>query len=616
MSYRRTHPEIEFSLIDTTAKSDMTVSADNQSFADLDILKTNNEFADIYMTFELNYSVLTGELSEFTEDTSKNKYGYYSLYHSNSDCLFTNNPKLTFEFSSNHSSQGLTLTFGGYNLPKYFVIRWYSASGALIYWDDYYPNTGIFYCKGAVSNYKKIEIEFISTMFPYNYIKLTNIEFGIKYDWTDKSIISAELFEETDITCNTLAIDTFDFTLYSEDDDFNILNPQGIYDKLQSDQPIKVYETIETYDDGNNLIESTMLYIGTFYLKEWSSKANNEISFSCTDAIGLLDKNKFIDGRFYSGDTPSISTVEAIITSIMNSAGITEYEIADNLKSITLYGYLPIMTHREALHQILFAIGAVASCSRSDKIEIYVPPDTISKTIEETNHLQGDEVKLQPYVSSIQLGINDLEVKPNIEIYNDHVTVGTHRIILSNPIFVNSSSPAINSGSTCTATIVSGVHDHFNYFDVNVTSAGTLIINGYPQERYSVNYKKTSEISSGETEKTLEIPDNLFINGYNDNVDSTAERLLEYYSFRNSATCNIICTDETPGQWILIKSQYGDMIKANILNMKTDLSKGFLSTVTLVCYSALSRYNYTYYAGSNSSTSVSELYGNTSIGLI
>lgn len=613
MSYRRTHPKIEFSLIDTTAKADATVSGDNQSFADLDLLKTDNDFIDKYMTFELNYSALIGTMEEFTSNTTTNKSAYYSLSHSNSDRLFTSNPILTFNFAANHSSQGLTLTFGGYNLPEYFVIRWYSSSGTLIYWDDYYPDENVLYCKGSVSNYRKIEIEFIKTKFPYSYIKLNNVEFGIEYSWDENSIINAELFEETDIMCNTIAIDTFDFTLYSEDDEFNILNPAGIYDKLQSDQPIQVYETIETYDDGGNLTNTTPIFMGTFYLKEWSSKANNEISFSCTDAIGLLDKNNFIDGKYYTSDT---DTAGSIIDSIMSSADITNYTVTDEVRYISLYGHLPVMTHREALHQVLFAVGAVASCSRSDDINIYVPEDTISKTIEETNHLQGDEIKMQPYVSAIQLTVNDLEAKPSTEIYHDTVAVGTHRIILSSPMFANSAYPYIATESTCTATILSD-SIHFNYFDVVVTKAGTLTINGYLYEKYSDSYKISSEIAAGETEKTLEIPNNLFLNGrYNDNLNSTAERLLEYYSFRNSATCHIVCTDEIPGQWILIKSQYGDMVKANILNQKIDLAKGFTSTVTLVCYSALSRYNYTYYSGSDTSTSTTDLYGGSLIGLI
>lgn len=38
--------------------------------------------------------------------------------------------------------------------------------------------------------------------------------------------MSANILEEVDLLSSEISINTLDFTVYSEDDDFNIINPQ------------------------------------------------------------------------------------------------------------------------------------------------------------------------------------------------------------------------------------------------------------------------------------------------------------------------------------------------------------------------------------------------------
>ena len=57
------------------------------------------------------------------------------------------------------------------------------------------------------------------------------------------------------------------------------------------------------------------------------------------------------------------------------------YDLAPSLAGIVIKGYLPVCTHREALQQVAFALGAVVSCARSDNIRIYpLPPATSTIT--------------------------------------------------------------------------------------------------------------------------------------------------------------------------------------------------------------------------------------------
>ena len=88
--------------------------------------------------------------------------------------------------------------------------------------------------------------------------------------------------------------------------------------------------------------------------------------------------------------------------------------------------------------------------------------------------------------------------------------------------------------------------------------------------------------------------------------------MLDYYNKRNECTCSFLLNDEISGDLIYIRNQYGYMTRANILNMKIDLSGGFIATARLVCYENLEDLYYRYYASGDNT----EIYLGETVGVI
>lgn len=617
MSYRVTYPYIEMDVVDVNARNKITniSGRENIDISDLNLFKQENKDVEYnYMSLEQNYSILDGSLLELPSDK---KIAFYSETVSSDDCRFNPEylPNITIDFNDYITSYGITIDFEGNNLPKKIEIYFYDDKGVVLY-DDYYPDEFKFFCNTGKQyiTYKKIEIRFIETTYPQNAIKISNIDFGAKYHWGKDDLINADILEETDILSINLATDTLNFTVTNEDDDFNILNQKGVYYALQKNQIVRAYEIIETYEDGTtNLIDKKTIFLGNYYSREWKSVSKKEITFKCIDLIGVLQDTKFDEGTSY---TPDKYKVKDVIGEIMKVANVTNYNISDDIKDIGVYGFLPTMSCREALHQVIFFICAVASCSRSNNINIYLPSKKIKSTITDENHFDDDVVKLNPYVSKITVSENELE--PNDgeqEIFKGYLDIGTHKIETSSLIFVNESSPYISKDGTNGSGDI--IDSGLQYFYITVTNAGNFVVKGKTQNIKAINViTKDNTYQKNVLGKTISIDKNYFLSrNKNVNIDYAtplAKTMLDYYNKRNECNCSFLLNDEVTGDWIYIRNQYGDMTKANILNMKIDLSGGFIASARLVCYENIEDMYYRYY----SSTDNTEIYSGENVGII
>ena len=238
MAYRETSTKIIFNMEDETAKEDAAFDYTHSPIkngCDIEKLKTGGK-SDKYMTNELNYSILNSSKNDLS---SFNDYAFVSDFSSNGVCEFESEYYLRIIFNDSHTTNGITITFDSDFLPDKIRVVYYDSTltnhkilNSIEFTVDEYK----FFCNSgtSVNNFKEIRIYFISTKYPYSLIKINKIEYGASYIWSDggnknASILNAEIFEETDIISNTLSIGTFRFTIYSDDDDFNIDNPKNIY---------------------------------------------------------------------------------------------------------------------------------------------------------------------------------------------------------------------------------------------------------------------------------------------------------------------------------------------------------------------------------------------------
>lgn len=551
-----THAKISFGVIDVSAKADSVPSADNkQPFADITSLKEEDVSVLNIGTYEYNQWRLDGTFLPLPSNYTSFDWGLWSLSMSDASGVFSVPPVLTVSFSENHSSLGVTLHFDDKNndYANPVNIKWYDGSENLISDMNFIPDRALYFCDNQVNDYKKLVITFHGTSKPYRYLKLFNITFGAIIVFGREDLISAKVLEEINPISSEISINTLNFRVYAKDDKFNILNPTGAFSVLQQKQPLKVYE----------IIDGTEKYIGTYYLDEWEGGSENTIEMSGIDLIGVMDQTNFRGGIYNNAPAGNI------ISEIMQSANAA-YEMDAYFENIALSGWIPICTHREALHQVAFAIGAIVDCSRSNKVKIYRPSMSIFGNIEYARKFQGQKLSLKTFVSGVEVTAhNYAESNEGIELYNGILQAGIHTITFSEPAHALS----ITGGVILSAGA--------NYALVEVSTAGNVLLTG---KKYIDNKRiygvYMEDLPAGQKTNVLTVEDATLVSS--SNAQEAAQRVYDYYQLRYSSETQVILKDEEAGKLVTIETIYNSKIKGRIEKLDIDLTGGYIADAVIV----------------------------------
>lgn len=495
---------VSYGSFDVTAKNMAQAnSSDKQSFTnEMNTLNKNiNEYSKV-ATLELNEWLLDGSFENFPNEPKSDNFGWWSLKQSDANGNFEEAPTMTYTWQENHSSIGITLTMQ--NPIKKLTLKWYDANDTLL--DEHiFENDDMskkqYAIEYGVTNFKKLVLEF-NQVLPHHYVKLNNIDFGIKYKWEDE-IIDLKVTESIDITANTLASNELTVSLNNINNSFNKYNPSNRLRFLQEGQKLEVE---------NSLIingEKESVSLGTFYLTSWGSESEYTTKFVANDILLKLDRT-FYHSKFYQN-----ATVETIINDILSEIEGVSYEISEELKTITLTGYIPIVTYREALQQICFCVGAIAKTNRYNKIEIKrISNKSSCETIGYDKKEFASDKENERYSSVIVTKHTYSISSEEKEVYKGEVT-GTQILLLNTP---------------CTVTSVTGTYTSYtsyaNCIEI-VGASGEITVNGKEYIDYSKNiYSEIEDTSVGVTKQVLSVS-NIALIGKDETATYVANWLLE-----------------------------------------------------------------------------------------
>lgn len=572
---RKTSCKAHMIFADVTALEDSAPSTNNnQRIADIGLLKKSVTNSD-YATLEFNQFLLDGSKEIISDNT--NNIAFMSSNISSDDCLFVENPVVSFSFSQNHTSAGITLDFG-FEYPAKIIVTWYTLKGEKLLSKEYAPGKVKHVCRQQVENYGRIDVEFVQTRFPKQYAKLQSVLFGIEIEWTGADITSAKITEDMDVTSSTLAINTSTISIIDKNNDFDIENDNGAWKAVQKSQEVVLTEYIEDEE----------VPCGVFFINE-KSFSKNIASFELIDRIGLMDNYIFDQGEMYSN-----KPIGEIIETIFACANVTEYEISENIYNLVVSGTLEIQTCREALQMCCFVVGAVADDSRSGVIRVYAPDRYIKQTIPVSRKFDGStSVSLKEYVSGISItGKQYSLAEDNDDIYDNILSKGKTRINFSDP----------HIPDTITATAGKIIEAKTFYAVIDMTESGQCKIQGKKYDSSNFTTVAREEyLDSNEVENIKEFGDITLYNA--DIVYNTAKKLLNYYSLRKSISLKYILEKENVGEWCGISNAKGVTSISLIENQNIDLAGGFIATASCTGYSVIvTDYNYTgteLYAGGN-----------------
>jgi hypothetical protein len=550
-----TSTQVSFGLFALELKQDAIPSAsDKQPFVKINDLKTDSATVRPYATYEPNYWLLDGGYKFLPEDTSRVHVGLMSLSMSDVNGNFSIPPVLTVNFQQVHSTDGLTLRFSQYtgDYISLLTVAYYDASDVLIRSDNYEPDNWEFSTEQAAEDFKKIVITFSQTHRPYRYLRLSGIDFGELIYFNGENVIEADSIEEVNPISIEVPFSTVRLLLFSEDEDFSIVNPTGLYTEFKERMPLSVHE----YVDGQ------ANFIGRFYLEDWTSVTENQMQLECVDLLGVLDKITCRGGIWLGAGI----TVEDLVEEILGQIFIP-YDLDTNIADVVLRGWLPSATYRETLQQIAFASGAHLSCTRYGSIKIFkttlaqdgVPSSIIASgdygvesSVSLTALITGVDVTAHNYVSSTE----------EVELYNETLEAGEHDITFDEPIH--------DLGVTGATITESGV----NYAILTVATTGTVVLTGQIYNDTKKIFSHRMALESGVKPSVIEIEEATLVS--NANGQEICDHVYNYYQQRYLQKARLFAPGSEPGDTVLIDTLGGKQILGVIEKMDSNLSGGFI----------------------------------------
>lgn len=543
---RTTYAEIKFGLLDTTAATDGTTTSNGQQYF-VELVQLEDEIPTItpIQTCEKNQTLLDGTF-ELIQTRGDQDYGFWSSEISDAEGNFETNPILTRQFNEYHTTAGLTLTFAGDSLPKAIIITYYQNETVLGAF-THEITASRYYATDIVENYNKITFEFTGTQVPYRYIKMSELLWGIIKVWSQDAIVSASILEELNLTSNEVSINEFEFEIYDKDNAFDILNPKGVYATLQQRQPLTVTEYI------NNV----PVEMGTFYLSEWESTVNKIASFKASDMLGVLDNIMYRQKTMWSNTNAS-----SIFADIFSQGNFENYVVSEEISSLTLNGYVPIISIREALHQVCFALRCTINAGRDGKIHIERITTSEVNAISKGSKANTKLIQ-ETLVNSVMVQAYNFVLGSSTQLYSGSLGVGKYEI-----------SVEASGSKTCTGGTI--VEQGVNYIIVNVTSAGTVTVSGAKYIESVTKYVKTAEIYNNLQQ--VEVSGVYCIS--NANGQQVADYLYNDYQKRITQEFKLILEDEQVGNTVDVEIE--NTIKQGIITrLETNLTNGYISECTV-----------------------------------
>ena len=488
-------PEAKENFIPTASESEFDTLAQLGHY--------NLDFPNYANPCELYQMVLDGTAAAFPSVPEKSNLGLWSEQISNGDGTFTTPIVLELESTGQYSSQGLTLTFDTYNgiFAKRLSIKWLRTTDegiTILDEKEYNPDNAFYFCRNRVENYNKVVITFYSLNMPKNRLKLRVIDYGYGTFFYGDELRGVKLIQEIDPISTQISINTADFTLDSKSD---------IEYSFQAKQPLSVYFNGELK--------------ATTFVKKSTRKAKRLWSIQSEDYIGLLDSIPY-----YGGIYTNKNAVE-LLTDIFAVAKVP-YSIDDVFANVTVAGYIPFTTCRDALMQVAFAIQAVVDTSNSEVVKVFALEDDVKQTIPLNRIMQGQNFADEETVTGVEVAVHSYKpITETIDVYDANES-GT-----GESIFVKFSEPLhdlsiINGEITQSGT---------NYAVINANK--DCVLRGQRHEHTTQTRRKNNPIVlASEIEKVVAIENATLVSQYN--VDNVLNKCYDWLTRTGSTNLKIV----------------------------------------------------------------------------
>lgn len=352
---------------------------------------------------------------------------FWSNTQSGDDCIFSSVPTITLAFTEQYTTTGITVQFAvnSVDFCRKLRVSWYQG-GEVKEQEEFSPTSPFFVLNKTVVAFDKLVFEFLETNLPRKRCKVEGIIIGVVRDFDATELKAVKAIHEVDLISSTVPTNVLDADVHSTDEVDYI---------FQKKQPV------EAYNDG--------ALVGVYYIDKGERTGRLDFSFSCKDAIGLMDLVTY-GGGLWLTDTP----LETVLHDVFGD--LYEFEIDNAYKNSTLRGYIePNKKQREALQHIAFALGAVVDTSGTHKIKLFPPPTGAAEEISAKQTYTGGKITTSDTITGVEVtAFNIVDVRPgdddeSIEFNGVEYRYTTEIISVKNPNTVTSDPENIKKFDKC-----------------------------------------------------------------------------------------------------------------------------------------------------------------------
>lgn len=285
---------ISFAVLDQAAKKDSTVTSTNDAGVLGGIAATINDVSEMggkYASLERNLWSLDGTFGILPDEGSGDEVGWWSNAVSGADGTFSEPPWIQYLFTDPISTLGLTLHFDD-RADQYanrVKITCLGSDGISVV-DEWItemdePIQGI---QHYVGDYYGVRFTFLRTSEPFRRVRLCEVDFGLTKAYNRNSLGKVRITYGMDLLGASLPSRELSFTFDNSDKQYNLLNPDGVYQYLQDGQVISVKMRI-----GGEKVD-----MGSFYFtKADASRSAIVPEVVANDRVYILDNGTFDNGR-------------------------------------------------------------------------------------------------------------------------------------------------------------------------------------------------------------------------------------------------------------------------------------------------------------------------------
>ena len=251
--------------------------------------------------------------------------------------------------------KGITINFGE-NYPVNFDMV--GSSGQVI---EYRNNTkSLFTTEEVLENTTQVKLVVYSMKNPRSRLRIYSIRFGYGLVYYNNDVMSSSL--ESYVSPIGADVPQIDFTVQLKNYDhyFNVDNPKSAINFLETGQEMEIHYGYQLPNDGGiEWIQGNRLLCS-----EWESD-------DYTATIRCQDIFRNMDSEFYKGmyNSAGVSYYDLAVD-VLADAGLVDYYIDPQLKTLFTKNPLPRVKHKEALQIIANACRCVLSQTRLGKVQI------------------------------------------------------------------------------------------------------------------------------------------------------------------------------------------------------------------------------------------------------